>query len=68
MKNTLTQYSKLPIICNMSNRNKGLFIHVSEAEKEEIIKQMYRENFVSLTEFIRKVILDRAQKGAKNDQ
>ena len=68
MKNTLTQYSKLPIICNMSNRNKGLFIRVSEAEKEEIIKQMYRENFVSLTEFIRKVILDRAQKGAKNDQ
>lgn len=67
MKNTLTKYSKLPIICNMSNRNKGLFIRVSEAEKEEIIKQMYRENFVSLTEFIRKVILDRAQKGAKND-
>ena len=37
-------------------------VRVTEEEKQEFLKQMARENFSNLSEFIRKVVLDRIKK------
>jgi len=51
----------------MSTRNHAIMVRISADEKDALDSQKKREHFSSLSEWIRHVLLSRAEQGKENE-